>query len=552
MKNNYLEKRRMAIRRRRSTFTEKTVNGKNLMITDACESKMKKLTIKGVNRQAYSAQPICPEYPREILSSDSFNLVLNNNFKNEITDEYIERLLTEEWTRHYNPNGNQTNYFRSPKLYLKPNTTYTLYRASKENRTGIYKVLIQPWAIFPYGGIGYNKTAETNSDYGLSSWLWHGEGAGSNRKYHTFTTDDTGEVWFSVSDTRVQYWLNGIETNGLIIVKGNYTQAEMEQNIINIPKTLTLDDNTTVDLQLWNVFNTSNENCIYDSIDVDYETGKATYTKKICECVMDGQKAGHNRYGYGALINCSNNMYSLNILQQYIYMSTIPAGLTNSADLAFTPICNQATGRSSNVIYNYSNSNYYYQVKNGVLGDYAGSTQYIVPKAVIDAYTGWYTCHLQELSVPTGATGYFTITIDDVATSYSFTVPIDMGEFTSVKFNPESVKLLVNEEEVEVATIESVPEDGIILTFESLDDDVTYYGETKVGWRKNWQYFKDRAAIGEPVIFRFPVAESKRVTTDITNSDLGRQLLALRLKQNNTISTDNWYCNEIEITYKAR
>lgn len=564
MNNTYLEKRRLAIRKKQSN-EPKTVVGKSLSIEDNAVSAMDKLVIRGVNRQISSANPISREYPRDILSSDSFNLTLCN-MKNEITDEYIARLSSEDWTNYkdINENGVST-YYISPRLQLKPNTTYTFYRSSKENRSGSQIALTQPYSLVAYCGLGYKQETLSTSNYGITTWIEHHTQAGLNHNYFTFTTDDVGEVWFSsVGTTASNFanWFNSIHWNGMVITEGSYTQEQMESAIINIPESITLDDGTEVKLQLWNVFNSSNENCFYDNIEVDYENQKVTYTKKIYECVMNGQKSEHNKYGYMHTTSPTNTVYyRFLIYQNYIWYDSnkpndsrrVPQALDNLKDISYTPICNEFTGKTGYNLY-YSSANIYslQQIYVGIPGDYTGFMSFFIPVSYIDVYDGWWTCHLEELSVDTGAVAYFTLTIDDVATTYSFTAPIDMGEFTSVKFNPETVQLLINEEEVAVEVIDAIPEGGIELTFESLDDDVTYYGETKAKWRKNWQYFKDLNAIGKPVIFRYPAAEQYWVTTDITNSDLGRELLNLKLSRYNTISTDNWYCNELEITYKAR
>lgn len=538
----------MAIRRRHSTSTEKTVANKNLMITDAAEGKMKSLTIKGVNRQVYDSNAISRNYPRDILSSDTFNLMFNG-MKNEITDEYIERLLNEEWTRHINTEtGEQTNYYKSPTLQLKPNTTYTFYRASEEYRNDASSLLLtQPYSSSCYGGLGYNTQSipVSNSQYGLTTWVWHKTHDGLNCKYFTFTTDDTGRVWFTTTNgynlTGIERWLNSIDVNGLIIVEGNYTQVQMEQNIINIPKNLILDDGSEVNLQLWNVFDTSDKNSIYDSINVDYENNKVTYIKKIYECVCDGAKSKHANYGYETVTRSSKRTMII-CYQNYIYGGDkCPSSYPNDYHTAgahifmYKPISNQFSGLAA---YDSDNANY---ITSGAPTDYSGFTKFYVDNSYIDAYTGVYTCHLEDINISAETDCYFTVN----EINYKFTAPIDMGEFTSIKFNPTSATLLINEDDTEYTIAETIPEVAQILTFISLDSDVN-------GKLKNRQYWKDLNAVDTPVIFRYPSLEESWQTTDITNSDLGRQLLALRLKQNNTISTDNWYCNEIEITYKAR
>lgn len=76
------------------------------------------------------------------------------------------------------------------------------------------------------------------------------------------------------------------------------------------------------------------------------------------------------------------------------------------------------------------------------------------------------------------------------------------------------------------------------------------YDSTLSNSAKVKKYFKDLYDAGKAVTVVYPLATAK--TTEITNSDLGRKLLSFRLKQHNTISTDNFYCNQIKLKYKAR
>lgn len=76
------------------------------------------------------------------------------------------------------------------------------------------------------------------------------------------------------------------------------------------------------------------------------------------------------------------------------------------------------------------------------------------------------------------------------------------------------------------------------------------YDSTLSNSAKVKKYFKDLYDADKAVTVVYPLATAK--TTEITNSDLGRKLLSFRLKQHNTISTDNFYCNQIKLKYKAR
>lgn len=321
----------------------------------------------------------------------------------------------------------------------KPNTTYTAYKTTTKDLAES-----RDWT---YGSFGTYNGCDTNANVvNKFGYLWHNPG----RKLVTVTTDSTGLLWSSVAHG-LKNSLNRMNLYNTMLFEGSLTQEEIESESIDIPESITLEDGSTLDLELKSVRYSNQRDRIADSIEV--ENGKVKYVKRVKKATLTSDsELLDTLIPYSSIGNHTNYQF-VAFLLGYDIDARIKS--TNNSRHGIMPWCNMV--KSTAYAHDSNNTN---KICIGHPGHY---NQFII------------------LELP----------INTLSTDTSISV-----------------------------------KDSLIAWLKSLED------------------------AGTPLIIYYPLQTP--METDITNTELGKKLLGIKLEQFNNFGSNSNVGPTIEITYKLK
>ena len=520
---NYLQKRLYEMRKKRNTGTSKEISAPACYIDDATDSHIEEMTICGYTNQQEDKN-ISPLHTVDIHNCTGMKMYVIDNSDNCITKEYRELLNNpENWTS--SASAPTSAYLKSPVLQLKPNTTYTFalignwkpvyvltgqttvnnntkyYTREKtntytevENPTGNPKE--QGWYVktanmtwqCPTVNSGHNYFTVEGATIGSNSSIYFN----TPNKQLVFTTTETGNVhfWSTTAWNKKYKPFDHWSLNGCcpIILEGRYTS--MQQIIDKYVKVIDIPEQITLD-------NGSTVDLIMNG------------------CLGSNLKPwGYNKNkGYDSIEIRQNKVYYTKRILETDFKNPLLVSEYQAAldKLTFTRhfiLKNYGTRIASNSFNKEPFYSYAMQCSSFLGSSYENShTTKPYPKVKIGAngdYAGYLHC-------------YFDITTNNTDESVNV-------------FN-EKVKNIMDDLETDV--------DGNAITRTN---------------NEKWSAFLEllESENLEIPVFRAPQAPSKWETTDITNSDLGRELLQLRLKKDCIITTNQQLAPFIKLKYKAR
>lgn len=521
---NYLRKRLYEMRKKRNTGTSKEILAPACYIDDATDSHIEEMTICGYTNQQEDKN-ISPLHTVDIHNCTGMKMYVIDNSDNCITKEYRELLNdSKNWTG--SSSAPTSAYLKSPVLQLKPNTTYTFalignwkpvyvltsHTTVNKNtkyytreKTNTYTEVENPTGNPKEQG-WYTKTATMSwqcptVNSGHNYFTVEGATSGSNsaiyfntpNKRLIFTTTETGNVhfWSTVPNNRIYTPFDHWSLNGCypIIFEGRYTS--IQQIIDKYIKVIDIPEQITLDNG--NTVDLIMNGCLSNV----YKPWEWTDIRK----------------GYDSIEIRQNKVYYVKRIAQTDFKNLLSRGFYSGG---FDKSTNTRLGRCNNpnigISGNYSSKEPYYsytvQCSSFCGSNYATSfTSKPYPKIKIGItgdYIGWVQC-------------YFDITTNNTDENVN-------------AFN-EKVKNIIDDTETDAA--------GNAITRTNIEK-----------WRAFIELLESENL--EIPVFQAPQASSKWITTDITNSDLGRELLQLRLKKDCIITTNQQLAPYIKLKYKAR
>ena len=528
---NYLRKRLYEMRKKRNTGTSKEVSAPACYIDDATDSHIEEMTICGYTNQQEDKN-ISPLHTVDIHNCTGMKMYVIDNSDNCITKEYRELLNNpENWT--YSSSAPTSAYLKSPVLQLKSNTTYTFalignwkpiyvltgHTTVNKNtkyytreKTNTYTEVENPTGNPKEQG-WYTKTATMSwqcptVNSGHNYFTVEGASVGSNNsKYFNipgnqlvFTTTETGNVhfWSTVPNNKTYKPFDHWSLNGCypIILEGRYTSNQQiidkYVKVIDIPEQITLDDGNTVDLIM--------NGCLGSNLKPWEGIHPKTNTK--C-CGYDSIEIRNNKVYY-------INRVAQNTIDNFEITHWGMSILDTTLDYRRKILPNLASTKTTANYFNKEPIYSYTMQSSSFLGvSYANSTGKTKPYSLIkigssDDYQGRFQFYLD-------------ITTDN----------------TDEKLNAFNAKVKNIIDDLETDS------EGNIITRTSIEK-----------WNAYISLFESENLEYPTVVY--PRNNAYWITTDITNSDLGRELLQLRLKKDCIITTNQQLAPYIKLKYKAR
>ncbi len=521
---NYLRKRLYEMRKKRNTGTSKEISAPACYIDDATDSHIEEMTICGYTNQQEDKN-ISPLHTVDIHNCTGMKMYVIDNSDNCITKEYRELLNdSKNWTS--SASAPTSAYLKSPVLQLKPNTTYTFalignwkpvyvltshttvnknIKYYTREKTNTYTEVENPTGNPKEQG-WYTKTSTMSwqcppVNSGHNYFTVEGATSESNGRIYfnapslrlIFTTTETGNVhfWSTVPNNRIYTPFDHWSLNGCypIIFEGRYTS--IQQIIDKYIKVIDIPEQITLDNG--NTVDLIMNGCLSNA----YKPWEWTDIRKGYDSIEIRQ----NKVYYTKRIletdfknpwlvsEYQASIEKLKYTRHFILKSYKLGCSVNSYNKE--PYYSYTMQCSSFLGSSYENSHTtkpYPKVKIGANGDYAG----------------YLHC-------------YFDITTNNTDESVNV-------------FN-EKVKNIMDDLETDV--------DGTAITRTN---------------NEKWSAFIEllESENLEIPVFQAPQAPSKWKTTDITNSNLGRELLQLRLKKDCIITTNQQLAPYIKLKYKAR
>ena len=520
---NCLRKRLYEMRKKRNTGTSKEISAPACYIDDATDSHIEEMTICGYTNQQEDKN-ISPLHTVDIHNCTGMKIYVIDNSDNCITKEYRELLNNpENWTS--SASAPTSAYLKSPVLQLKPNTVYTFaligdwkpvyvltsHTTVNKNtkyytreKTNTYTEVENPTGNPKEQG-WYTKTATMSwqcptVNSGHNYFTVEGASVGSNNsKYFNipgqqlvFTTTETGNVhfWSTVPNTKKDNPFDRWSLNGCypIILEGQYTSNQ--QIIDKYVKVIDIPEQITLDNG--NTVDLIMNGCLQPSSATTSGVYNAPYEGPTIE-----NGISYNVKGYDSIEVKAGRVYYINRVREYLYTSDNFIG-AYGVNKTMSNNFYEAWGREkfATAITN----KFGFQLISSTHKGYDGGTiNYSVP--------------------------------------YNKLRPGFPGNYSVAKF--WDIDITNNNTDENINTFNA----KVKAIFDNTETD------TNTQIKNYFNLLKEEAE--EPTVI-CPTKEAYWKTTDITNSNLGRELLQLRLKKDCIITTNQQLAPYIKLKYKAR